>query len=93
MSDQQSQPDGAAIARSFAEHVRAFHRSLPPEEQVLLEEVFALAEYARGQDTEGHLLPAHDARKIDSFTIKQSMLSDRASKINQLGALWSNPLG
>lgn len=92
MSDPQSHSEAAAVARSFAEHVRAFHRSLPAEEQILLEEVFALAERARVMDTEGHLLPAR-VQKVDSFTIKQSMLGGRELKINALGELWSNPLG
>jgi hypothetical protein len=46
-------------AAAFAEHVRAFHRSLPPDEQALLEEVFrlaALAEAAEGGDVQGHQL-------------------------------------
>lgn len=44
---------------AFAEHVRAFHRSLPADEQVLLEEVFrlaALAESGAAHEVRGHLL-------------------------------------
>ena len=42
-----SQPEMTPLAASFAEHVRAFHQSLPTDEQTLLEQVFALAEAAR----------------------------------------------
>jgi hypothetical protein len=49
--------DSAAIEASsgqasFAEHVRAFHQSLPREEQELLERIFALAQKAEG-DVQG----------------------------------------
>jgi hypothetical protein len=44
------------IRASFAEKIRAFHAGLPPEEQALLESVFALAAEAAGQsDTTGHI--------------------------------------
>ncbi len=45
------------VARSFADHMHAFHSSLPAAEQALLEQVFALAEQAssRGDDAEGYL--------------------------------------
>lgn len=52
----QSGEGTGSVGASFAEHVRQFHRSLPPEEQVLLEQVFALAgsAYQSMDDTEGH---------------------------------------
>ncbi len=40
MSEQQ---EPSALMASFAEHVRAFHHSLPDAEKQLLEQVFALA--------------------------------------------------
>jgi hypothetical protein len=43
-----------AAAASFAQHVRDFHRSLPPDEQVLLEQIFHLAEAVSSQaETQG----------------------------------------
>jgi hypothetical protein len=47
-----TQPEVSATAASFKEHVEAFHQSLPREEQVLLEQVFALAQAAEG-DVQG----------------------------------------
>jgi hypothetical protein len=43
------------VSVSFAAHVRAFHGTLPPEEQVLLEQIFRLAEAVTRQagDTQG----------------------------------------
>jgi len=41
-----------ASQASFAEHVRAFHQSLPREEQELLEQLFALAQAGQG-DVQG----------------------------------------
>lgn len=38
-----AQPQQGPVVVAFAEHIRAFHRSLPPEEQELLEAVFTLA--------------------------------------------------
>ncbi len=46
-----------AIVASFAEHVRAFHRSLPDAEKQMLEQVFALAAAASapaGDEVAGH---------------------------------------
>lgn len=53
-SQRETTPDRPAT--SFAQHVRAFHRSLPIEEQRMLEEVFALAEMvaSQGQDVSGY---------------------------------------
>ena len=45
------------INSSFAAHVRAFHESLPPREQQLLEMVFRLAEQSTvEEDTHGHTI-------------------------------------
>jgi hypothetical protein len=51
---QQARPE--PVAQSFADHVRAFHASLPGEEQALLEQVFALAGQAaeRRDDAQGY---------------------------------------
>jgi hypothetical protein len=50
----QPSDDLARIGASFAAHVRAFHAGLPAEEQVLLEQIFALADAgSRGEDTGG----------------------------------------
>lgn len=57
MPEESAQPADAAV--SFADRVRSFHRSLPPDEQALLEEVFrlaALAESAAAGEVQGHLL-------------------------------------
>lgn len=43
---QEAQPQLDPVSASFAQHVREFHRTLPPEEQALLEQVFRLAEAA-----------------------------------------------
>jgi hypothetical protein len=57
---QDSSPELGPVETSFAEHMRAFHRGLPAEEQVLLEELMALA--AQGQaaasagDVEGYVV-------------------------------------
>src|SRR5262245_44812316 len=56
------QSSGNSAASAFAEHVRAFHRSLPNEEKQLLEQIFALAEAATtamsagGDETQGYAL-------------------------------------
>ncbi|HTE84204.1 MAG TPA: hypothetical protein VK821_05685 [Dehalococcoidia bacterium] len=41
-----AQPQQSPVTASFVEHVRAFHHSLPEDERMLLEEIFALAESA-----------------------------------------------
>lgn len=60
MSDGPEESSRAADpTASFAEHVRTFHRSLPADEQVLLEEIFrlaALAETAAAAEVRGHQL-------------------------------------
>lgn len=50
---ERSQPDLSPIGASFAEHLSAFHRSLPPEEQKLLEEILALADRGMAADDTG----------------------------------------
>ena len=53
--NEQGARDPQAVAAAFAEHLRAFHGSLPPDEQPLLEQVVALAEaVVRAQDTAGY---------------------------------------
>ena len=47
-----SETSPGPVARSFAEHIRNFHASLPADEQKLLEKVFALAEQATSQGAE-----------------------------------------
>lgn len=51
-----TQPALSGAAQSFSEHVRAFHRGLPPEEQALLEQVFTLAQTAQSEqgDVQGY---------------------------------------
>lgn len=49
-SQRETTPDRPATA--FTQHVRAFHRSLPIEEQRMLEEVFALAEMVASQSSD-----------------------------------------
>jgi len=39
------------VGAAFVEHIRAFHQSLPPDEQAMLEEIFALAQ--SGSDVQG----------------------------------------
>lgn len=84
---EQPQPELSPVATSFAERVRAFHQSLPPEEQALLEQVFALAEtaVAGGEDTQGF------------FTIKQTSVTDGTSNTfttpNLTGLLGLNLFG
>jgi hypothetical protein len=63
----QSQSKIEAVAASFAEHVRAFHQSLPAEEQVLLEQIFALAEMISGQDGDVQGYAADSFLKIDGI--------------------------
>jgi len=41
-----TQPEPTPVQASFAAHCHAFHGTLPPEEQTLLEQVFALARSA-----------------------------------------------
>ena len=41
-----TQAEPSPVQASFATHVQAFHGSLPPEEQTMLEQVFALAQSA-----------------------------------------------
>jgi hypothetical protein len=47
---QESQPSPEDVAASFVAHIKEFHRSLPAEEQQLLEQVFSLAERGQGTD-------------------------------------------
>lgn len=49
-------PSLSPVAASFARRMRAFHQSLPADEQKLLERVFALAEAGseRSGDVEGY---------------------------------------
>lgn len=57
---QPSQPELSPIGASFAERLGAFHRSLPPEEQKLLEEILALADRGMAaDDTSGYALNAY----------------------------------
>jgi hypothetical protein len=69
MMTQPSQPELSPIGASFAEHLSAFHRSLPPEEQKLLEEILALADRGMAaNDTGGYALNAY--LKIKSLDVK-----------------------
>jgi hypothetical protein len=52
---EQSGPTMSPLEASFAAHVRAFHQSLPPEEQSMLEQVLALAEAASGAEVTGFI--------------------------------------
>lgn len=47
-----TQGEVSPVGASFAAHVQEFHRSLPPEEQALLEQVFELAASAAGEQAE-----------------------------------------
>ena len=52
---EQPQAELSPVGASFAAHLSAFHRSLPPEEQKLLEEILALADRGMGgDDTSGY---------------------------------------
>jgi hypothetical protein len=54
MADTAGQAPSSA-ATAFARRIRAFHASLPPEEQRLLERVFALAEAAVASGADGEV--------------------------------------
>jgi hypothetical protein len=71
MTTNPSQPDG--LAQSFADHLRAFHAGLPPEEQQLLETIVALADAAtqQGVDTQAFgagQLPVQDFQLLRTTT-------------------------
>lgn len=52
---QANPPETSALIASFSEHIQAFHRTLPTDEQEMLERVFAMAEAAVTQgDTQGY---------------------------------------
>jgi hypothetical protein len=56
---EQPQAELSPVGASFAEHLGAFHRSLPPEEQKLLEEILALADRGMAaDDTSGYAVDA-----------------------------------
>ena len=67
------EPKLSPLEASFAEHLRAFHRSLPPDEQSLLEQVVALAEAASGSDVTGFMMAGSGMTKNFYEWIKPSL--------------------
>ena len=67
---QQSEPEISPITASFAERLSAFHRSLPPEEQKLLEEILALANRGMAEDdTSGYALITYVAAQFPPTSV------------------------
>lgn len=68
-----TQPQQTSAQASFAERVQTFHGTLPPEEQMMLEQIFALAQSASQEhaDVQGFAgdLPA-EAITFNFGTIK-----------------------
>jgi len=53
-----AKPAMSSLEASFADHMRAFHQSLPPAEQSMLERLLALADAASGADVTGFSMVA-----------------------------------
>lgn len=79
---QENQPSAADVAAAFVAHVQAFHRSLPADEQMLLEQVFALAERAQtgSSDVTGHLAGTGGTFNLSLVTEIGMPALDAASK-------------
>ena len=56
-----------AMAHNFAERIRAFHEVLPPDEQTMLQRVFALAERALTEMGDGDIT-GYASGRLQSLT-------------------------
>lgn len=81
MAEAQAQQPGTVVA-AFAEHVRAFHASLPVEEQQLLEQIFSLAAKSY----------SGDAAEVGGYSLKSSLLGSGGINPFSFTNAWPNNL-